>query len=237
MNNYSEAIDMTSLAFTGSLAYIILCCSLLYALRSYIYHLKFNHAKNDIALLNAKIIALRMALRVRVKIKLSSFRERFGKWIDSGIEIDKALNEMSSAKYESGEDFQKYFDLSRHIITMMKNDIRFSAQFNRASEHPDQIDSATESSKLFYEFCGPDYKNEIALVRVIKEITDTHNKLSKKIAEFNLQHKNRKKFVPLPPVLPIQFDFMTEINTIFKNSDILLSDLKNKKSDSFTSAA
>ena len=228
---------MTILAFMGMLTYVILFCSLLYALRSYIHHLKFNNAKNDIALLNAKILALRMALRVRVKIKLSSFRERYGKLIDTGYEIDKALNEIATAKYESGDDFQRYFDLSRHIIVMMKNDIHISAQFNRASKDPDQIDNATENSRLFYEFCGPDYKNEIALVRVIKEITDTHNKLSKKISEFNLQHKNKKKFVPLSPVQPIQFDFMADINTIFKNSDILLSDLKNKKSDSFTSAA
>lgn len=229
---------MTTLAMIGILAYVILFGAILYTIRYYINFVKVKSAKNDIALLNAKIMALKMALRVRVKIKLSSFRERFGKFINNGDEIDKALNEIHGIKYETGDDFQRYFDISKNVITTMKNDFRFAAKFKEMGEEHDHAHSeAAESAQLFQDFCGPDYKNEIALVRVIKEITDTNNKLSKKIAEFNHDNRNKKKFVPIQTMNIIHFNFLEDINAIFKDSDILLKEIQRKKSDFFHSAA
>lgn len=228
---------MTTLAMISICAYVILFCVMMYSIRYYIDFIRVKNAKNDIALLNAKIMALRMALRVRVKIKLSSFRDRFGKFIHAGDEIDKALNEIHAVKCETGADFQRYFDISKQIIATMKNDARFAAKFKEMSEHVDHSSEVSESAQLFQDFCGPDYKNEIALVRVIKEITDANNKLSKKISEYNHDNRNRKKFVPMQTVPLIHFDFLEDINVIFKDSDILLRDLQRQKSDFFSSAA
>ncbi|MBC7458765.1 MAG: hypothetical protein H7235_10830 [Bdellovibrionaceae bacterium] len=228
---------MTNLALIGTLAYVILFCATIYTIRYYIEFVQVKSAKNDIAILNAKIMALKMALRVRVKIKLSAFRERFGKFINPHDEIDKALNEINAIKYDTGADFQKYFDISKQVISTMKNDFRFSAKFKEASEQIPPPSEASESAQLFQDFCGPDYKNEIALVRVIKEITDAHNKFSKKIAAYNHTNRNRKKFVPMPTMNAIHFDFLENINSIFKDSDILLREIQNKKSDFFNRVA
>lgn len=227
---------MTTLAMITVFAYVLMFCAMIYAVRYYIDFVQFKNSKNDIALLNAKIMALKMALRVRVKIKLTSFRDRFGKFIDKDDEIDKALNEIYAIKYETGADFQKYFDISKQVITTMKNDIRFAAKFKELSEQQDEVEGS-ETAQLFQDFCGPDYKNEIALVRIIKEITDANNKLSKKIAEFNHQYRNRKKFTPTQAVNPITFDFLAEINAIFQDSEVLLKELQRKKSDFFNHAA
>jgi hypothetical protein len=228
---------MTTLAMIGILAYVILFGAIFYAIRYYITFVRFKSAKNDMALLNARIMALKMALRVRVKIKLSSFRERFGKFINNGDEIDKALNEIHGIKYETGEDFQKYFDISKNVISNMKNDFRFAAKFKEMGEQHEHTSEASKSAQLFQDFCGPDYKNEIALVRIIKEITDTNNKLSKKIAEFNHDNRNKKKFIPMQTMNIIHFHFLEEINAIFEDSDILLKELQRKQSDFFHSAA
>lgn len=228
---------MTTLAMISVLAYVILFSFSVYAIRNYIDFVQVKNAKNDIALLNARIMALKMALRVRVKIKLSSFRERFGKFINTGDDIDKALTEIYDVKYDTGADFQRYFDISKRVISTMKNDVRFAAKFKEMSEPVDSNSETSESAQLFQDFCGPDYKNEIALVRVTKEITDTNNKLSKKISEFNHDYRNRKKFVPMQAVPVINFDFLEEINSIFEDSDILLRDLQRKKSDFFSDAA
>lgn len=228
---------MTTLAMITICAYVILFCAMIYAVRYYIDFVQFKGSKNDIALLNAKIMALKMALRVRVKIKLSSFRDRFGKFIDKDDEIDKALNDIYAIKYDSGADFQRYFDISKQVITTMKNDIRFAAKFKELSEQQDQASEGSETAQLFQDFCGPDYKNEIALVRIIKEITDANNKLSKKVQEFNHEYRNRKKFKPAEVVNPITFEFLTDINAIFQDSEILLKELQRKKSDFFSHVA
>lgn len=228
---------MTTLAMISIFAYVLLFCAMIYAIRYYIDFVQFKNSKNDLALLNAKIMVLKMALRVRVKIKLTSFRDRFGKFIDKDDEIDKALNAIYNIKYETGADFQRYFDISKQVITTMKNDIRFAAKFKELSEQQNQESEGSETAQLFQDFCGPDYKNEIALVRVIKEITDANNKLSRKVEEFNHEYRNRKKFIPTQVVHPISFDFLTEINLIFQDSEILLKDLQRKKSDFFNHAA
>ncbi len=228
---------MTTLAMIAIFAYVLMFCFVIYAIRYYIDFVKFQNSKNDIALLNAKIMALKMALRVRVKIKLTSFRDRFGKFIDKDDEIDKSLNEIYNIKYETGADFQRYFDISKQVITIMKNDIRFAAKFKELSEQQVQENENSETAQLFQDFCGPDYKNEIALVRVIKEITDANNKLSKKILEFNHEYRNRKKFVPTQTINLITFSFLEDINKIFEDSEVLLKEFQRKKSDFFNHAA
>ena len=119
----------------------------------------------------------------------------------------------------------------------MKNDTRFAAKFKEMNENAEHEVVNSASTQLFQEFCGPDYKNEIALVRVIKEITDSNNKLSKKIIEYNSHNQHKKKFHAIPPTHPIDFEALTDINSIFKDSDVLLREIHQRKTDFFLSAA
>jgi hypothetical protein len=228
---------MTTLNVITAFCYVLFFCFAIYVIRYYIDFVQIKKAKNDIALINAKIMALRMALRVRIKIKISAFRERFSKFIDAGDEIDRTLNDIAIGRYETGDEFQHYFTLSKSIVKTMKNDIRFSAQFKEMSEEHQGAVSSGQASIKFEEFCGPDYKNEIALVRIIKEITDANNKVSKKIQTFNHDNRNRKKFVPMQAVPPIQFAELADINKIFEDSQILLKQFQQSRSDFFHHAA
>ena len=67
-------------------------------------------------------------------------------------------------------------------------------------------DEETTSKKLFNQFCGPDFKNEIALVRIIKEITDTNNKLSRRVETYNEENKHKKSFHLMQSVHPLEFE-------------------------------
>lgn len=215
--------------------YIGLIGGVIYATVSYLDYSKHKKAKVEIQNLEAKLITLKMALKVKIKTKINSFRTQFAKIIAPENEIDKAITSLSSISYDSSEDFQKHFDISRQINTLINTDrsLNYKIELPATPEvGPDGVPvPEAPSIKLLEEFMGPDYKNEISIIRVIKEIADTKSKLSKKIEDYNEEYKDNKKRPPMKKVDPLEFNALADINLVFKDSDLILKEMQKKHSE------
>lgn len=202
----------------------------LYVLKVYVSYHKHKKAKIEIANLEAKIITLKMALRVKIKIKINSFRSEFSKIIDQQKEIGECILELSKIQYDSSEDFQRHFDLSRKINTLINTHRRLNSKLDSqvAQDVEAEADNTFPTVKLLEEFMGPDYKNEISVIRIIKEITDARLKLIQKINDYNEDYKSDKKQKQLAVVKPLEFTALADINRIFEDSDVILNEMPKR---------
>lgn len=160
--------------------------------------------KNEIQTLQARVSMLRMALKSKVKKKANSFRSKFVKPINSGDPFDIAISDLTENKFETGEDFQNYFDLSKRINSYI------NADFNLSSDSIKNLNPGVQVE----DFMGPDLKNELAIIRTIKEITDASSKYNVKAETFNKLNPK----VKIPYVDPLIFNSLTEVNRIFRDS-------------------
>lgn len=210
----------------------------LYAVIYYIDYTTHKKSRDEIALLEAKLITLKMALKIRIRVKANSFRSHFAKIISEHNEIEKAIGELTSISYDNSADFQKHFDVSKQINTLVNTD----RKFNQPEEVPVAADTpitpelqSAASMKALEEFMGPDYKNELSVIRIIKEISDARLKLNKKIEAYNEDYKDQKKRPPLKKVEILEFSALADINTIFKSSDAIFNKPTNPASHAMAS--
>lgn len=152
---------------------------------------KKSDYKNEIDNLQAKISLMRISLKSKVKKKSFTFRSQFPKALNSRDVYDTALNALIENPLETGNDLQNYFDLSRQINTY----ISFQVPGYAPSE----------------DFMSNDFRNEIEIIRLIKDISSLSARLNKKIDAYN----NSKPTVKLPAVDNLIFTAMMEVNRIF----------------------
>lgn len=221
------------LQIIGYIFYIGIFGAGLFLAHSYIKYSEYKKEKTNIANLEAKIITLKMALRVKIKVKINSFRSQFAKLINEKNEIDAAITELSDIQYEGSADFQKHFDLSRKINTLVNTERRFRFKQPEPEAAPHAHPEPIDSVKLLEEFMGPDYKNEISIIRIIKEIADTKTKLSQRIEAYNEEYKDDKKKPPMTKVEPLEFSALADINLVFQDSEIILQEMQKKHSALF----
>ncbi len=150
--------------------------------------------KNEIDNLQAQISQMRLALKSKVKRKSYTFRSQFPKPLSSGDVIDSTLNALMENALETGGDLQDYFDLSRKINTY----IAINVQGYAPSE----------------DFMSSDFRNEIAIIRLIKDISSLSARLNKKIEIYNLANPA----VKIQQVDHLIFTAMMEVNRIFSNN-------------------
>lgn len=218
--------------------YIIFLAGMMYALKLYLDYSKYKKAKTNIANLEAKVITLKMALKVKIKVKINSFRSEFAKIIEQQKEIAESITELAKIQYDESSDFQKHFDLSRQINTLINTQRRLDSKLNlKEAHHPSEPEpSAIPTVKLLEEFMGPDYKNEISIIRIIKEIADARFKLSQKIVEYNEDYKNHKSRPQMKPIAPLEFTALADINRVFEDSDVILNEMQRRQTESKATA-
>ena len=159
--------------------------------------------KNEIQTLQARVSMLRMALKSKVKKKANSFRSKFVKPINIGDPFDIAIGELTDNKFETGEDFQSYFDLSKRINSFINADVQLTTD----------IATNMNTSHRFEDFMGPDLKNELAIIRTIKEITDATMKYNVRAEAFNRLKPKAK----VPIIDALIFDSLSAVNRIFRD--------------------
>lgn len=189
------------LLIVSYLFYITIFSTVLFSINYYYKIRKFNSAKHEINVLQAKIVNYRIALKSRIKTKVTSFRKRFVNPTNNGDPIDNAINELSENKFETAKDFQDYIDISKKINAMIASTSEGSSQ----------------DGKSFEDFMGPDFKNEIAIIRILKEITDTNDKLIAKIASYNKAAAGKVPKITEAPSL--RFPALIDVNRVFASSD------------------
>ena len=154
-------------------------------------------AKNDLQKLQACVSMLRIALKSKVKKRASSFRVFFTKNIVPGEAVDLEINRMTENKFESSSDFQNYFDLVKQVHAQLL-----------------QIHSKTEI--LLGNFIPSDQQNELAIVKIVKEMKDFSSKFNSKADNFNRIHPKSR----IENLDPMSFSASYDFEQILKNEAI-----------------
>ncbi len=198
--------------FTVLAAFALFCFKFLQARKS-------SGEKNQIQNLNAKLSMLRMTLKAKIKGKSHKYRALFKFGINAGDPIDLMLNELISLSLENGDDLQRYFDISKHINSLLVAEAVKEAAKDAARESLDgKKDQTTKDTSHIgkEDFMGTDFKSEIAILRLIKEMVDVSAILNKRIDHFNLASPK----TPIARVNPLSFSSFTEVNRVFVSEKI-----------------
>ena len=158
---------------------------------------KSSSVHSNILNLQAKLSQLRLALKGKVKKKSNIIRSSFKMPISEGDKIDHDLKKLGDCLFETSEDFQAYFDLSRSLLSLI------------AAESGS--DSAAKMN-LENDFMCSDFRIEMDIVRIIKEMMDISSKINVRVVENNRINPSK----PLTKVDSLIFTSMVEVNRIFK---------------------
>jgi hypothetical protein len=162
---------------------------------------KFNGVKNDIQNLQAKVSQLRLALKGKVKRKANVFRSQFKGPLVEGDILDSSLRELGDNSFENGQHFQDYFDLSRKLVNHLL------------------AESAGDAAPQFSvenNFMSSDFKTEMDIIRIIKEMCDLSAKINNKIDEHNRINPGQK----LARVESLVFPSMSEVTRMFESNEL-----------------
>lgn len=184
-------------------------------------HKRNTEAKNYIQSLNAKVSMLRINLKSKIKKKSYKYRALFRSGITSGDPIDLALNELIEIKLETGEELQRYFDLSKRINALLIAENSRNSDRNEKNEKTDKPllqEPTVEVGKE--DFMGTDFKSELSIIRVIKDMVEISAIVNRKVEAYNLV--NQKS--PLPLANPLNFPSMVEVNRVFKKEATVTDD-------------
>lgn len=155
----------------------------------------------------ARLAMLRITFKAKIKKKALQFRASFKKAIPKGEVVDLALDEMLTLKFETGDEFQRYFDICKKVNVFLSAD--------KAAGEPNPNAPAHDTSQIFEDFMSTDFKNELAIIRLIKEMTEVSTELNKKIDAYN----NLNLTKPVPKVDSLYFISLIDVNRVFDNED------------------
>jgi hypothetical protein len=182
-------------------SYILLItvfCGILVLSTKFVKFRKTDNVKSAILNLKAQLSQLRLALKGKIKKKARILRASLKTPVAEGDPIDMTLKQLADSPFETSEDFQTYFDLSRTIVNLIVVE-----------------NNGSEDSKINIEndFMCSDLKTEMDIIRIIKAMTDLSSKINVRIEECNRITPNQ----PMAKVDSLIFASMVEINRIFKN--------------------
>lgn len=192
----------------------------------FFHHQKNMGAKKQIDNLQAKIAILRMSLKAKVKKKVNLFKNRYVDPTNSGDTVDSTLNLMLENKFETSEDFQNYFDHSKKVNETIKVDIEAQKQnkeislkniptHKQANEpNPSREVPPAGMTQKFEDFMGTDFKNELSIIRLIKDMVETTLQLNERIIFYNRLNK-KSKYKPTEELI---FSSLSDVNRVFREN-------------------
>ena len=167
-----------------------------------------------------------MNLKGKVKKKSYKYRSLFKNGVSPGDPIDLVLNEMIDLKLETGEEIEKYFELSKRINSLLitANARQPEKQTEKLDKVPDKSDKTVPLEKVKIPlqieekmdqeaFMGTDFKSEISIIRIIKDMVEVSVVLSHRIEAYNALNPKS----PIENVSQLTFPSLSEVNRIFKS--------------------
>lgn len=145
-------------------------------------------ARKELEKLQARISILRINLKAKIKRRSNAFRTYFAKSITPDEILDRNLNEISELKLETSDEFQKYFDVTKRLQSLVR-------ALPHLHTHP--IDSYLEI----------DGKIELIILRIVKEMHDVSTRYNSKLENFNAINPK----VKMVPIDPLQFEALKAI--------------------------
>ena len=147
--------------------------------------------------LQARISQLRLALKAKVKRKSNTFRAMSKAQIIEGDLFSSTLKSLTEVKFETSDDFQMYFDISKQIVKIINLD-------NKVDGHDNQAAGTN--------YMSSDFKTEMDIIRIIKEISDMSARVNHRIDEHNRTNSQK-----IPRIDSIMFPAITEVTRVFKS--------------------
>lgn len=158
---------------------------------------KINSTKTDLQNLQARLSQLRLALKAKVKRKSNVLRTMIKSSIIEGDVFDTTTRSLLDVKFETSEDFQSYFDISRNIVGMI------------------HIDNGTiGEAGAENNYMSNDFKTEMDIIRIIKEMIDLSSKINNRVEEHN-----RTSSQKLQKVDSLNFASSSEVHRVFKGDE------------------
>lgn len=172
----------------------------LFALKA-IRNKKINRVKAEVLALEAKLSQLRLALKGKVRKKSTIFRSSFQTAIIKDDMIDTALRQLSEIQFESTSEFQDYFDISKKIVDF--------SQIGKTA-------NGNVAEKIENSFMCSDFKTEMDIAKIIKDMYVLSTKINEKIDTYN----NSRGVVEIEKVDSMNFPSLGEINKIFSMDEV-----------------
>ena len=174
---------------------------------------KNSNQKNQIQNLNAKLSMLRMTLKAKIKSKSYKYRALFKTGVTSGDPIDLALNELLTLSLENGDDLQRYFDISKRINSLLVTENTHEALLNKKDPSINTKEIVQVGKE---DFMGTDFKSEIAILRLIKEMVEVTEIINKRIDYFNSVYPK----LPIARLNSLNFPSLMEVNRVFMREKV-----------------
>lgn len=176
---------------------ITLAAGALYIAFNVVKSKKINSTKTDLQNLQARLSQLRLALKAKVKRKSNVLRTMIKSSIIEGDVFDTTTRSLLDIKFETSDDFQNYFDVSRNIVGMIRVDTGTTAESNSENN-----------------YMSSDFKTEMDIIRIIKEMIDLSGKINSRVEEHN-----RTSSQKLQKVDGLSFPSSSEVHRVFKVDD------------------
>ena len=158
---------------------------------------KFNSTKTDVQNLQARISQLRLALKAKVRRKSNTFRTMSKVSVVEDDLFDSTLKSLCEVKFETSDDFQMYFEISKQVVKIISIDNKSENITNQAVEN---------------NYMCNDFKTEMDIIRIIKEMADLSARVNHRIDEHNRTNSQK-----LSRVDKLVFPSITEVNRVFKS--------------------
>ena len=215
---YSDkyAVDVIFDLFSAILK-LILGCGVVFIGLTFLKSRKFSNAKNDIQNLQARLSQLRLALKGKIKRKSNVFRAGIKANIVEGDIYDSTLKSLTEVKFENSDDFQLYFDISKQLVKM----VQISGDGEGVPSH------VAENN-----YMSSDFKTEMDIIRLIKDMSDLSSKINIRVEEHNKTSSQK-----LQRVDSLVFPSITEVNKVFKGEDEFTSTSLSDNTKSNTKAS
>jgi hypothetical protein len=161
---------------------------------------KFNSTKTEVQNLHARISQLRLALKAKVKRKSNTFRSMSKAQIIEGDLFSSTLKSLCEVRFETSDDFQMYFEISKQLVKIISVDNKGEGLDNQSIEN---------------NYMCNDFKIEMDIIRIIKEMSDMSARVNQRIEEHNRTNSQK-----LQRVDSLVFPAITEVNRVFKSESV-----------------
>lgn len=160
---------------------------------------KSGTVKAEVLYLQSKLSKARLALKGKIKKKSNVFRAFSKTGISEGDPLDTALKQLVENNFETSQNFQDYFDVSRKIVSLVHVD--------KNGTHDSSIVADIEN-----DFMCSDFKTEMDIMKIIKEMTDLSTKINATITANNQSNPEN----PIEKVDSLTFKSLADVNRVFK---------------------
>lgn len=220
---------MDLFTITTAIVQAILASAVLFFCFSFLKTKQKNSHREEITNMDAKMANMRMLLRAKVKKKAQFYRATFPQAYKQGDPLDVAAKDLSDLAFESGDDFQKYFDFSKTLNRIMKIAVDKNQQTKKEKEAsapaaiaPVSADATgttpgagASGNSYGAEFMTADLKNEFTILKIMHEMVELSQKIKNKVDSYNSSNPKNS----INPTIVFQFNSLPDLQRIFSSQE------------------